>query len=61
MQIQLEDQLLHKNDALKFGIIHYTKITVDDSPQMIKGRTRLYQESLYFDLANKFMAFFCLS
>lgn len=53
MQIQLEDQLLHKNDALKFGIIHYTKITVDESPQMIKGRTRLYQESLYFDLSNK--------
>lgn len=53
MQIQLEDQLLHKNNALKFGIIHYTKITVDESPQMIKGRTRLYQESLYFDLANK--------
>lgn len=52
MQIQLNEQLLHKNDALKFGIIHYTKITVDESPQMIKGRTRLYQESLYFDLAN---------
>ena len=53
MHIQLDKQLLHKNDALKFGIIHYTKITVDESPQMIKGRTRLYQESLYFDLANK--------
>lgn len=53
MHIQLDEQLLHKNDALKFGIIHYTKITVDESPQMIKGRTRLYQESLYFELANK--------
>ena len=52
MHIQIHEQLLHKNDALKFGIIHYTKITVDESPQMIKGRTRLYQESLYFDLAN---------
>lgn len=52
MQFQLDEQLLHKNDALKFGIIHYTKITVDESPQMIKGRTRLYQESLYFDFMN---------
>ena len=52
MQISIHEQLLHKNNALKFGIIHYTKITVDESPQMIKGRTRLYQENLFFDLVD---------
>ncbi|WP_332648474.1 B3/B4 domain-containing protein [Lysinibacillus sp. 54212] len=35
---------------LKIGIIHYTKIVVSDSPQMIKGRTRLYQENLFFEM-----------
>lgn len=52
MQISINERLFHQNRDLKFGIIHYTKITVDSSPQMIKGRTRLYQESLYFDLAD---------
>ena len=50
MQIKIDEPLISQNNALKFGIIHYTKITIDESPQMIKGRTRLYQESLFFDL-----------
>ena len=50
MDISLKDSLLTTNDQLKIGIIHYTKIIVAESPQMIKGRTQLYQENLYFEL-----------
>lgn len=50
MHIQLDSSLTTRISDFKIGIIHYTKITVGESPQMIQGRTRLYQESLYFDL-----------
>ncbi|HWK21664.1 MAG TPA: phenylalanine--tRNA ligase beta subunit-related protein [Ureibacillus sp.] len=50
MNISLNSALLQKNDLLKIGIIHYTKIVVSESPQMIKGRTQLYQENLYLEL-----------
>lgn len=50
MKISLNDSLLTINDQLKIGIIHYTKIVVSESPQMIKGRTQLYQENLYLEL-----------
>ncbi|RKQ15633.1 B3/B4 domain-containing protein [Ureibacillus endophyticus] len=50
MNISLNDSLLEINDQLKIGIIHYTKIVVSESPQMIKGRTQLYQENLYLEL-----------
>lgn len=50
MKISLHPELLQTNDQLKIGIIHYTKIVVSESPQMIKGRTQLYQESLYLEL-----------
>lgn len=41
------------NDQIKIGIIHYTKIVVSESPQMIKGRTQLYQEHLFLELQEK--------
>ncbi|MFC7686730.1 B3/4 domain-containing protein [Ureibacillus sp. GCM10028918] len=50
MNISLDKELLQTNDQLKIGIIHYTKIVVSESPQMIKGRTQLYQENLYLEL-----------
>lgn len=50
MKISLNNALLTTNDQLKVGIIHYTKIVVSESPQMIKGRTQLYQENLYLEL-----------
>ncbi|MBD1382330.1 B3/B4 domain-containing protein [Metabacillus arenae] len=37
----------------KLGIIHYKNIEVSDSPQMLKGRFRLFQESLFFELEEK--------
>jgi len=34
----------------KIGVIDYSNIEVIPSPQMIKGRLQLFQESIYFDL-----------
>ncbi|WP_139364927.1 B3/B4 domain-containing protein [Sutcliffiella halmapala] len=39
----------------KYGIIHYEDITISHSPQMLKGRIRLFQESLLLDLEDKDM------
>lgn len=50
MKISLNPSLSTLNDQLKIGIIHYTKIVVAESPQMIKGRTQLYQENLYLEM-----------
>lgn len=50
MKIVLNDSLATQHNQLKIGLIHYTKITVGESPQMIKGRTQLYQENLYLEL-----------
>ncbi|GEK34915.1 B3/B4 domain-containing protein [Kurthia sibirica] len=49
-KIQLDSSLTWTVPDFKIGIIHYTKIIVGESPQMIKGRTRLYQENLFLDL-----------
>lgn len=51
MNIILDPSLYHTE--LKIGIIHYTKIVVSDSPQMIKGRMRLYQENLVIEMQEK--------
>lgn len=45
----LNDQIPH----FKAGIITYTNLTVGPSPQMLKGRLQLFQESLFFDLQEK--------
>lgn len=50
MNITLNDSLFTVNNQFKIGLIHYNKIIVEESPQMIKGRTQLYQENLYFEL-----------
>ena len=50
LNISLNNALLQTNDRFKIGIIHYTKIVVSESPQMIKGRTQLYEENLYLEL-----------
>lgn len=50
MHFTIDPILFEKVPNFKIGIIHYSKITVSDSPQMIKGRMQLYQENLFFDL-----------
>ncbi|MEK4427027.1 B3/B4 domain-containing protein [Solibacillus sp. FSL K6-1523] len=50
MNISINESLFTMNDQFKIGLIHYNKIVVAESPQMIKGRTQLYQEHLFLDL-----------
>ncbi|MFD0828943.1 B3/B4 domain-containing protein [Neobacillus sp. M.A.Huq-85] len=53
MEIQLSSSLIEKIPHFKVGVIEYENITVGDSPQMVKGRLQLFQESIYFELENK--------
>jgi DNA/RNA-binding domain of Phe-tRNA-synthetase-like protein len=53
MEIQICDELKQIIPDFKIGVVHYQDIVVADSPQMLKGRLRLFQESLYFDYAEK--------
>ncbi len=50
MHVTIDPTLLDKIPQFKIGVIHYNKIIVSDSPQMIKGRMQLYQENLFFEL-----------
>ncbi|MFS0645613.1 B3/4 domain-containing protein [Siminovitchia sp. 179-K 8D1 HS] len=53
MEVALDETLLAEVPNAKFGIIHYENITIGHSPQMLKGRLQLFQESLFFELENK--------
>jgi len=50
LEISINPTLLTQHPELKIGIIHYTKIVVAESPQMIKGRMQLYQENLSLEM-----------
>ena len=50
LEISLAPQLCSTLPDLKIGIIDYENIIVEESPQMLKGRLQLFQESLFFDL-----------
>ncbi|MCM3567979.1 B3/4 domain-containing protein [Neobacillus mesonae] len=50
MEIQLSTELTELIPHFKMGVIEYQNIIVEDSPQMLKGRLQLFQESIYFDL-----------
>lgn len=52
-KITLYSSLTNIVPKFKVGIIHYTKIIVAESPQMIKGRTQLYQENLYLEIQDQ--------
>ncbi|QUW23473.1 hypothetical protein JSQ81_08125 [Sporosarcina sp. Marseille-Q4063] len=53
MKLNLDPALLEIVPTFKLGLNHYTKITVSESPQMLKGRLQLFQEHLFFDLDDK--------
>ncbi|HYK74497.1 MAG TPA: phenylalanine--tRNA ligase beta subunit-related protein [Pseudoneobacillus sp.] len=53
MEIKISDELKTLIPHIKFGIIQYKDIVVSDSPQMLKGRLRLFQESIFFELEDK--------
>jgi DNA/RNA-binding domain of Phe-tRNA-synthetase-like protein len=50
MNLSINKELFSLVPQLKIGIIHYTKIVVSQSPQMLKGRMQLFQENLFFEL-----------
>lgn len=53
MEVVIDETLRAAVPQIKFGIIHYENITVGDSPQMLKGRLQLFQESLFFELEDQ--------
>ncbi|MHA6261217.1 B3/B4 domain-containing protein [Sporosarcina sp. CAU 1771] len=50
MKIDINTELFEIVPNLTIGINHYNKIIVSESPQMLLGRMRLFQEHLFFDL-----------
>lgn len=58
MHIQMDQHVLNLLPSLKIGLIHYNKIIVDESPQMIKGRLQLFQEQLFFELDERSLSDF---
>lgn len=53
MEIELSADVIKRIPNFKLGIILYKDIIVGDSPQMVKGRLQLFQESIYFELEDK--------
>lgn len=51
--ITIDALLKEKIHGFKIGCIVYKDIVVGESPQMLKGRLQLFQESLYFELQEK--------
>lgn len=50
MNITLSPVITEKVSDFKVGILSYRGITVSESPQMLRGRLQLFQESLFLDL-----------
>lgn len=53
MEIQVSRTICDRVPGFSVGIIVYNDIQVGASPQMLKGRLQLFQESIYFDLLEK--------
>jgi DNA/RNA-binding domain of Phe-tRNA-synthetase-like protein len=53
MEIQVSSDICELIPGFSVGIIEYKGIQVGASPQMLKGRLQLFQESIYFDLLEK--------
>ncbi|WP_423801345.1 B3/B4 domain-containing protein [Neobacillus sp. SAB-20_R2A] len=53
MEIQVSTELTELIPNFKVGVIEYSNITVGESPQMLKGRLQLFQESIFFELEEK--------
>ena len=53
LEIHISAEIYELIPDFKIGVIEYKNITVGDSPQMVKGRLQLFQESIFFELDNK--------
>ncbi|QOQ55889.1 hypothetical protein [Bacillus amyloliquefaciens] len=52
MNISLDPLIAERVPGIKAAAVLYEQIEVGPAPQMLKGRLRLFQESLYFDYAD---------
>lgn len=53
MEIRIAPEITELISDFKIGFIQYKGISVGESPQMLKGRLQLFQESIYFELEDK--------
>jgi DNA/RNA-binding domain of Phe-tRNA-synthetase-like protein len=53
MEVNVSRSLCDLVPGFSAGIIQYKDIQVGASPQMLRGRLQLFQESIYFDLQEK--------
>ncbi|TDL81067.1 B3/B4 domain-containing protein [Peribacillus frigoritolerans] len=53
MEISINPEIKQHFPDFKLGVIEYTAISVSESPQMLKGRMRLFQESIFFEMEDK--------
>ena len=53
MDVRIASEIYEYIPDFKIGFIQYQDISVGDSPQMVKGRLQLHQESLFFELEDK--------
>lgn len=53
MELKVSTELKELIPEFKIGFIQYRDISIAESPQMLKGRLQLFQESLFFDLEDK--------
>ncbi|AIE59178.1 B3/4 domain-containing protein [Bacillus methanolicus] len=53
MEIHVSPELCALVPDFKVGVIYYHGIEVGPSPQMVKGRLQLFQESIFFELESK--------
>ncbi|MGM9927568.1 MAG: B3/4 domain-containing protein [Bacillus sp. (in: firmicutes)] len=53
MFVTIDSSIKDKIPHFKIAAITYTNITISDSPQMLKGRLQLFQESLFFETQEK--------
>ncbi|MCA1061821.1 phenylalanine--tRNA ligase beta subunit-related protein [Rossellomorea sp. AcN35-11] len=53
MEITIDSSITSIIPDFKVGFIQYHHIQVGPSPQMLKGRLQLFQESIFFDLHDK--------
>lgn len=53
LKLQIAPAVLKRVPSFKAGAVLYKGIEIADSPQMLKGRLRLFQESLFFDYADR--------
>ncbi|MCY8756882.1 hypothetical protein [Bacillus haynesii] len=53
LRLQIAPAILNRIPSFKVGAVLYQDIEINGSPQMLKGRLRLFQESLFFDYADR--------